>query len=139
MKKIKLSIAGLLLSGACYGQGWINDTISFIGQETSEVVRMKVKYPWNPNGEAYVMLDSDTIMIPFPYNSMNIQTSPGRNDAAMTGEAEWLIDEAYKAIKIGENKYKIIEGLVADEVYIVKEMMSEDRVEVDCENCDEID
>ena len=57
----------------------------------------------------------------------------------MTGETEWLIDEDYKAIKIGENKYKIVEGYVADEVYIVKEMLIEDRVEVDCENCDEID
>jgi hypothetical protein len=131
MKKvqIKLSIAGLLLSGICYGQGWVNDTISFTGQETMEVQRMEVKYPWNPRGEAYVMLDNDTIMIPFPYSSMNIQTSPGRNDAAITGETEWLIDEDYKAIQIGFGKYKIVSGYVAEEIYIAKE----------CENCDEID
>ena len=138
MKKIKLSVAALLIAGVSYGQN--NDTISFLGQETMEVQRIKeITYPWNPRGETYVMLDSDTIIIPFPYCSLNVQTSPGRNDAAMTGEAEWLIDEAYKAIKIGENKYKIIEGNLADEVYIVKEMLIEDRVEVDCENCDEID
>ena len=122
MKKIKLSIAGLLLSGACFGQGWISDTISFTGQETSEVIRMSVKYPWNPNGEAYVMLDNDTIMIPFPYNSMNIQTSPGRNDAAMTGNTEWLIDEDYKAIQIGFGKYKIVAGNVANECVTLKKM-----------------
>ena len=122
MKKIKLSIAGLLLAGVSYGQS--NDTISFMGQETMEVQRIdSITYPWNMRGEAFVMLDSDTIMIPFPWGSMNIQTSPGRNDAAMTGEAEWLIDEDYKAIRIGENKYKIIEGYVAEEVYIVKEVI----------------
>tara|TARA_R100001082_G_scaffold110656_1_gene91226 strand:- start:186 stop:530 length:345 start_codon:yes stop_codon:yes gene_type:complete len=111
MKKVKLSVAALLIAGASYGQS--NDTIAFMGQETMEVQR-------NLNNEVYVMLDNDTIMIPFPYSSMNVQTSPGLNDAAMTGNTEWLIDEDYKAIRIGENKYKIIEGYVADECLTLK-------------------
>jgi len=112
MKKIKLSIAGLLLSGLSYGQN--SDTLSFYGQETSEVKRIKV--------EEYVMLDNDTIVIPYPYNSMNIQTSPGLNDAAVTGNTEWLIDEDYKAIRISKNKYKIVSGCIADECVTLKHM-----------------
>ena len=114
MKKIKLSIAGLLLSGMSYGQ-CVSDTLSFMGQETMEVQR-------NSKKEMYVMLDNDTIMIPFIYGKMNVQTSPGLNDSAMTGNSEWLIDEDYIAIKIGVNKYEIVAGYVADECITLKKM-----------------